>query len=249
MQPLLPSGGADAAPPPAPAQPDAGPPSQLRRSGSTTCASRPSSISRRLLASLVGLASLGDASDSLRCCRANSSNRTSRHASTTGEGGDARRRRPIPRHDAEAIRKLHRMRRGRRRPKGSDGGESIPPSHAVQEETARRAPTCDPPSRAHLKNGCATRMASLAAALLTHVRRVRSFRCSPPPCPRAARSFLRCAPPEDDRKERRSSTTGEEGDVRRRDAQSSSTLTAIMCCLPSPMTPAIVWISGSTCFM
>jgi Flp pilus assembly protein TadB len=38
-----------------------------------------------------------------------------------------RRRRSIPRHGAEAIRKINRVRRGRRRPKGSDGGEGFPP--------------------------------------------------------------------------------------------------------------------------
>ena len=38
-----------------------------------------------------------------------------------------RRRRSIPRPDAEAVEKINRLRRGRRRPKGSDGGESFPP--------------------------------------------------------------------------------------------------------------------------
>jgi hypothetical protein len=38
-----------------------------------------------------------------------------------------RRRTPIPRPDAEAIDEINRVRRGRRRPKGSDGGEGFPP--------------------------------------------------------------------------------------------------------------------------
>ena len=66
-------------------------------------------------------------------------------ASTSGRGIDLRQRRVVIDDIERCTRGLRGQRPGeggRRRPKGSDEGESFPPSDAVQEETAKRAPMC-----------------------------------------------------------------------------------------------------------